>query len=248
MTKISPLLPVILGENHCIEDFFKPNKAVKSDKPSNLQQNENSNQVQQSLKQIQLKYTDLFCLEKHEWISDIVIDAYLKIVVNKSPFDIGATNTYFGQYLDVENHEKMRQWEGIKPLLEGKFTQFLIPYRTNSHWILFDVAWDDNTITLYDSLNRPTPSAAKKLKNFLTKNSDKEWKFNKPIVSGQENSNDCGVFLIKFSEYISNGDDPLDVDQKVARKARKEIKEVLMQHITDYRLNPPNRKSNQTIK
>ncbi|EAY11080.1 Clan CE, family C48, Ulp1-like cysteine peptidase [Trichomonas vaginalis G3] len=186
---------------------------------------------------IQLKVNDLDCLQKHEWLTDIVIDAYLKYLINNSSYPIGATNTYFGKFLDKENYTRMKTWEGIPNLLEGKYNYFLIPYATRAHWILLVVCWQDHIIRVYDSLNRPLPRCIKYLSFFLQENTKFTWQGQRIKVSRQQNSSDCGVFLLKFAECIVTGQDPLQVNQDIVSTSRLEIRNILIDAINQYVLN-----------
>lgn len=185
---------------------------------------------------IQLKEFDLDCLNKHEWLTDIVIDAYLKYLINNTSLPIGTTNTYFGKILDKEDYNRVKSWEGIPQLLQGKYQKFFIPYATRAHWILIVVSWADKKLYVYDSLNRPLTGCIKRLAFFLKENTVYIWQGQRVKVHRQLNSSDCGVFLLKFAEMIATGQDPLVVNQEMVNVSRLDIKNVLLDAINQYSL------------
>lgn len=222
------------GTNYTIDELFAFHSPKKSTSESKKQDENKTNSPPKAAKRIQLKYSDLKCLDKSEWVTDIIIDAYLRIVINDSPYQIGATNTYFGNILNTKEFERMKSWESIEDFLNGKYLYFLIPYQTRAHWILLVAEWNERVVHIYDSLNRPPPSKIYYLLEFLDKYTGKRWTKRRHNVSEQHNGSDCGIFLLKFAEKLAQGGNMYAVNQRTIKNAREEIKVVLENYIRTY--------------
>ena len=185
---------------------------------------------------IKLKRDDLKCLGNFQWLSDIVIDAYLKFIINNSRKRIGTTNTFFGKILNKKevNNNRLKEWEGISKFLNGEFEHFFIPIATRAHWVLFDVLYEENTIRVYDSLARKNDALGKKLLKFINEETKKVFKLESVKCGHQENSFDCGVFILAFAKAISLDRDVKTINQKEISEFRKTIRSDLNQVLTAY--------------
>ena len=182
---------------------------------------------------IHLKITDLECLKDKRWVSDIVIDAYLQILVYESELNIGTTTCFFGKILNSKKEkekEKLLEWKSIKELQSGKYDYFFVPHITRSHWILFNVDLKANSIYIFDSMGRKNTQIGYPLKNFLYNLFKREREFKlvaATTVKKQLNYYDCGVFLLAYAEAIANekplSEIPNDINQRFMKQRRHEI-------------------------
>ena len=180
---------------------------------------------------IQLKKEDFKCLESRQWLSDIIIDAYLKFIVNNTDKNFGTTNSYFGKILNKNEFDKLKRWEGIPKLLDGQYDYFFIPYATRAHWILFTVSWKEDLIYIYDSFGRRTSTVGYRLCKFLKESTNKQFRTIVAECGKQQNSYDCGVFLLAYAEAISNGKNPKNVTQTIVNGYRSIIRQHLRNSI-----------------
>ena len=164
------------------------------------------------------------CLEGNNWLNDDVISDYLELVgaLDENVFIFTSHfHTAFreGGFRRVKNY--YRKYE----LLEYK--QLLIPVHKDSHWFL--ISFNGTTLEAYDPYNYPRSSSSekkrllqlnkKKLEKMLMqleenyfkplyKMKNKQFKsltlrVNLPLdIPAQNNSCDCGVFLVTFIKYL----------------------------------------------
>ena len=184
---------------------------------------------------IRLKDTDLDCLKKKHWLSDIIIDAYLQILTYNSNLKIGSTTCFFGKALyNARLSEQILQWKSIKQFMDGEFDYFLIPHVTRAHWILFNVDCKSKKIYIYDSFGRKKTNVGNKLKSFIAAHCNEGSKYE--LVAGniyrkQTNYYDCGVFLLAYAKAIANNEDPNAINQKYIASFRDEIYRELRQTV-----------------
>lgn len=94
----------------------------------------------------------------------------------------------------------------------------MFPINLNqTHWALITVVMHSKTINYYDSLYTISESSNNKMilisylldsyfeYNKFTENLKKKWIYNFVQCNKQENGYDCGVFVCKFMDYISRG-------------------------------------------
>lgn len=93
------------------------------------------------------------------------------------------------------------------------FDLILIPVCDDSHWTLFAVSTQDSEVHFYCSLGlQASETHISNLQNWLTSEAGKltdgkgskykKWTFSNTACARQENSYDCGFFLMAFSECL----------------------------------------------
>lgn len=155
-------------------------------------------------------------LDDGEWLDDKIIDAYLYLIVERSKENAGLPTVFaFGVFF-LEFYEK-KGYDGVKNWTAGVdiFTQDLIfvPVHLVNHWCMVMIDVRVKEITYMDSLYRPNDECPKQVLNYLkceslhkrnTPLNVHEWKIRlNPALPRQKNSDDCGVFALKFADFAA---------------------------------------------
>ena len=193
---------------------------------------------------------NLSCLFSPNWLNDEVIDKYLELL-SKIDGTIFMYTTYFHQAFSSGGFSKVENYyRRNNPL---SFRKIIIPVHQGSHWFLITFSGDE--LITYDPYNYPGASNRKKeellkqnlyshletLKN-LRDNYFKPLyrKYEKPYneialkvmlppdIPAQNNSHDCGVFLLAFAKHIVLtlrfdfcGDDMIDYRNSIREEFEK---------------------------
>jgi Ulp1 family protease len=146
------------------------------------------------------------------------------------------------QYTTFEN--KKYNPNVMKKNLKGDFDKLkfiLVPVNVNrNHWYCGMVDIDNKNIAVYDSLVSKTPrNFYTIMKDYLNaewerlKLSAVEWTQTDVTCPQQDNTNDCGVFTIRFAEVLSRGGKVTDVIQRKMENYRKITATELLQKALD---------------
>lgn len=143
-------------------------------------------------------------------MNDVIVDGYLNLIATKEKSVIAFSSYFYKSLKNLKNF--------FKDVDLFKFNFWLFPILLKNHWIIVIYDHEKKEIALYDSLeeNRKSADNHQILNNIL--NFLKAYniiKFGKKLpflskVSGkivnnipnQTNYNDCGVYILKFAEYI----------------------------------------------
>ena len=163
------------------------------------------------------------CLQDHNWLTDHVIDSYLSILSKNAKSSFTITNTFFFRKLITKDFDGADKWSGIKSFLTKEKSKLLIPFSDKYHWSLGLVNQNNNTISIYDSLGLKHTKFIKILNNYFINRNYSEFKPLYPIVPHQNNSDDCGVFLLKYADCLLKGLDPKYISTKDISSYRQKI-------------------------
>ncbi|XP_034255305.1 uncharacterized protein LOC117653617 [Thrips palmi] len=156
-------------------------------------------------------------LPQAKWLNDIVIDAYLSLIAERSQKpgypSVFVFSSFFynrlcrSSYAGVQRHT-------IK-LKKSLFHHDLvaIPINVGGHWVLATLDMRHKKISLYDSLGgRNHSEILSNLRNYFSKECERRRGHECPIMSWsadcvdtplQTNGDDCGVFMCKFLEALA---------------------------------------------
>ena len=167
---------------------------------------------------------DLTCLFSPNWLDDLVINAYLKLL-NAQFGHSYMYSTYFHQAFTDGGFERVENYYRRDDVLS--FSTIFIPVHHGSHWFL--ITFNGKELISFDPYNYPGANGIKKEKlleenklfhrSILTKLKYNYFeplykKYNKicesieitvklpPEIPAQENNHDCGVFLLSFTKYL----------------------------------------------
>jgi len=149
----------------------------------------------------------------HKPLNDVVINAYMDLIIKRSPETLYAFDTFFFNNLSNKGYESVSRWTKKVDIFSKE--QLLIPvYREEeNHWCLISVNLKEKSINYYDSIRRHNPKCLKQILLYLKKEyyNKKNRKFN---VSGWEFKNEInylentncwndGVFVLKYADCFS---------------------------------------------
>ena len=167
---------------------------------------------------------DLTCLFSPNWLDDLVINAYLKLL-NAQFSHSYMYSTYFHQAFTEGGFERVENYYRRDDVLS--FSTIFIPVHHGSHWFL--ITFNGKELISFDPYNYPGANGIKKEKlleenkqfhrSILTKLKYNYFeplykKYNRicesieitvklpPEIPAQENNHDCGVFLLSFTKYL----------------------------------------------
>jgi len=181
---------------------------------------------------IPLTRRDLMSLRDGEWLNDEVINACMELLNRRSQQDGRARvyfwNTHF--YVRLMAHEQNRtqkrytyanvkRWTKRKKLDVFELDRIVIPVHEGIHWTCAVVNFSSRTLEYYDSSDVDNDGCLEGVLQWLKDEAlDKrgsafyhkfcaevqdEWNLNyAPRMPKQDNSSDCGVFLLAITEAV----------------------------------------------
>ena len=161
---------------------------------------------------------DINTLYGFQHVNDTIIDFYLQAIVRRSAQNkqwpkCCALNSFFCQNLRKFGYKSIRKW--TKNLDIFSFDKIFIPvhFLIPTHWCLATIDLKTQTISMYDSLGKDRDDILKLFPNFLeSEHLDKRKSsfdasafklVNVKDIPLQENGWDCGMFVLKYAEYLS---------------------------------------------
>ena len=173
--------------------------------------------VNSNSKTIQITRKDLETLCPKTWLNDNVIMFYLEMIMERSKEsdnlpDVYAFGTNFFGNIMTKGYTSVKSWTQKLDLFT--FDMIIIPVHLDIHWCLAVVNLKEKTVKFYDSL----PGHYKKkylevLRKYIEQEhmdkkkapfDTKDFKLeNVKDIPLQKNGYDCGVFILKYSEWLS---------------------------------------------
>ena len=166
---------------------------------------------------------DIQTLGDGAWLNDQVVNFYFCLLMNRSKEcapKIYAFNTFFYPRLLKGGHQELAQWTRKVDLFA--FDMIMVPLHLGMHWCLAVIDVRTETITSYDSLMGSNNQCTNALREYIAAEHIakrqfpidlKKWKLViKTDIPTQKNNSDCGIFMRKFADYVSQ-DKAIDFDQ-----------------------------------
>ncbi|KAI5291806.1 Smt3-specific protease [Ascosphaera acerosa] len=182
------------------------------------------------------RYDLFTCFRQREWLNDEVINAYLALIVqygNRQADEDGeahqvtkaskvasdaprihAFNSFFFSNLRDRGYASVRRWAtrakiGGRALLT--VDTVFVPVHHHAHWTLLIVRPKARTIEYLDSLGGVSAYHVRCIQIWLAEElgncyHDAEWRVLQTISAQQNNSSDCGVFLLTNAKIRMLGD------------------------------------------
>ena len=173
---------------------------------------------------VTLNDAHLSCLFSPNWLTDLVINKYLDILKSKDD-SIFTYSSFFYTAFMSGGFERVKSYYRRQDLLSHRI--LFMPINNGNHWFL--VTFDGSILTSYDPYSYPGCSKRKK-KELLKENlsfhktllmnlrndyfkplfNHYHKEYNEPSIHvklppeipSQDNSHDCGPFLLYFAKYI----------------------------------------------
>uniref|UniRef100_A0A915DEM9 Ubiquitin-like protease family profile domain-containing protein n=1 Tax=Ditylenchus dipsaci TaxID=166011 RepID=A0A915DEM9_9BILA len=165
---------------------------------------------------VSISRRDLLKLKSIEWLNDEIINFYMQLIVQRSTHEpdlpkVFAFNSFFFTSLKNRGFAAVKRW--TKSIDLSSFDIILVPIHDKTHWSLAVIDMQNQSIEYYDSMLTNRADYVLLLKQYIIFESlDKRkskldlesWKFGtKYNIPKQSNGSDCGVFVCRFADYIS---------------------------------------------
>lgn len=185
---------------------------------------------------------DLLTLSGLSWLNDCVINFYLKLIKKRNSESDGklpsvyAFSSYFYTVLKNKGEQHVMRW--TRKLDIFSYDLLFVPLHFGMHWALCVVDNRTKTIKYYDSMHGTNDDCLKLILNFLV--AEMKGKKNQILnpetfdleivkdIPQQMNGSDCGMFTLKYAEYISR-DAPITFSQDHMQYFRRRMIIEIMQ-------------------
>lgn len=148
------------------------------------------------------------------------------------PCDDGCVRFLDPSYIDIRNPVSVRKKPPLR--LQATHRHLLVPINSNNHWSLAHIDVSNQTISYYDSWpDTETQTRAREAISIFVKHLESgldksKWSFNVGMSAVQDNSYDCGVFLLVNALHLVLSDfkhlDPkISVDCTLWRKVFQSV-------------------------
>ncbi|CAI4230724.1 unnamed protein product [Auanema sp. JU1783] len=160
---------------------------------------------------------DLATLSGLHWLNDEIINCYLNMIVQRCEKDsnlpkVYAFNTFFFTNIATKGYASVKRWTRKVDIFS--YDILLVPvHMHNNHWCLAVVDFPNKKIEYFDSLHGRNSQCLELVKQYLQQESQDKKKTNFPMTDWsltirsdcpeQYNGSDCGMFSLKFAEFVS---------------------------------------------
>ncbi|NXF35907.1 SENP2 protease, partial [Nyctibius bracteatus] len=165
-------------------------------------------------------------LRNFQWLDDEVINFYMKLLMERSNKEgypkVHVFSTFFYPKLISAGYDAVRRWTRGVDLFSCDV--ILVPVHMREHWTLVVIDTREKTVKSFDSLGISGDWSCEVLFLYLQEESRKkrnveltvsEWTLHSmepDEIPQQYNTSDCGVFVCKYADYLSQ-DKPLTFSQ-----------------------------------
>ncbi|CAL1282491.1 unnamed protein product [Larinioides sclopetarius] len=183
--------------------------------------------------------SDMMTLSGLNWLNDSVINFYLALIMERGKNhpvypSVYAFNSYFFSSLKSRGPKSVMRW--TRKIEDGKnifqFDILFVPLHLGMHWALCVVDNRTKKIKYYDSMQGTDDHCLRTLQNYLVAEMKEKLSivmdpnaYSLEIVKDipqQMNGSDCGMFTLKYAEYISR-DVPITFSQEHMQYFRRRM-------------------------
>uniref|UniRef100_A0A0A9YVQ9 Sentrin-specific protease 2 n=1 Tax=Lygus hesperus TaxID=30085 RepID=A0A0A9YVQ9_LYGHE len=198
---------------------------------------------------LEIRRADFLTLLNMNWLNDNIINFYMELINQRSENNPDLPKTYaFNTFLYtsyLKSYNRVKNYSKKVNLMEKDI--ILFPVHENAHWRLVAVRPKQKTIEYYDSLSCDGKEILETIFRYIKQDFENkhdhvldrsEWTFNTiKSIPQQNNSYDCGPFVCKFADLISQNK-PLVLNAQKLREQihKKHITRTLRRLIFFYRL------------
>jgi len=159
---------------------------------------------------------DLDTLRGLNWLNDEIINFYLAMIVARSKENdnwpnVYTMNTFFLKKIQQQGYSMVRRWTRKVDIFS--YDIIFVPVHLDVHWCLAVINLKKKGVYFYDSMGSDKTDILKTLLNYLeSEHMDKKKSpfdtsgfeiENVKDIPRQMNGSDCGMFTLKYSEYLS---------------------------------------------
>eukprot|EP00270_Netrium_digitus_P008471 TRINITY_DN2535_c0_g1_i1.p1 TRINITY_DN2535_c0_g1~~TRINITY_DN2535_c0_g1_i1.p1 ORF type:complete len:227 (+),score=62.57 TRINITY_DN2535_c0_g1_i1:210-890(+) len=173
-----------------------------------------------------LTRSQLQCLQPNDWLNNEVINVYLALLKEREQRNSGRFPTchFFNSFFFTRlvskgyDYKSVRRWTTQKKLgyQLKDCNKVIVPVHKHIHWALAVIDLKSHRLSYYDSLGAVDEDTLNILMRYMadeTQDKSNErldisnWEQHNPghSVPQQANGYDCGVFMLKFADYVSRG-------------------------------------------
>ncbi|XP_055073934.2 uncharacterized protein [Misgurnus anguillicaudatus] len=164
---------------------------------------------------------DLATLKEGCWLNDKVINFYLSLLMKRNSDQLGSLKVFFfstffySKLQSGEGHAGVKNWTKTQDLF--LFDLIFVPLHLGMHWALAVIDLKSQTIQCYDSMSQRHDEICHMLFAYLTEEhrvkkgyilEASRWTIGRMrtfAIPKQLNGNDCGVFVCKYADFLSQG-------------------------------------------
>ncbi|PRD32466.1 UNVERIFIED_CONTAM: Senp1 [Trichonephila clavipes] len=179
---------------------------------------------------------DLLTLSGLNWLNDCVINFYFKLIKQRNKESNGKLpavyvfSSYFFPALKTRGEHHVMRWTRKQDIFSHDL--LFVPLHFGMHWALCVVDNRVKTIRYYDSMHGTDEDCLRTILNFLV--AEMKGKKNQILnpdsytleivkdIPQQMNGSDCGMFSLKYAEYLSR-DAPITFTQEHMQYFRRRM-------------------------
>jgi sentrin-specific protease 1 len=194
---------------------------------------------------MEITTTDLECLQPLVWLNDEVINFYIKMMSERNQTSVSQPNCsipkchFYNSFFCVKllqdgyRYKNVKRWSKRAKITTMEMDKIIIPTHVHgNHWCLSVINIRDKQFEYYDSLGGSGRAYLKLLRNYIVDEAKNyssidldltDWRdIEMDDIPQQLNGCDCGVFTLKFADYVSE-DQPLTFKQEHMPYFRRRI-------------------------
>ena len=175
-----------------------------------------ANQTLVEAHNIPITRKDLDTLRGLNWLNDEIINFYLQMIMARSKETDNwpkcyAMNTFFLGKLKNQGYSMVKRWTRKVDIFS--YDKIFIPVHLDVHWCLSVIDLKKKGVYFYDSMGSDKDDILKVLLKYLEQeHMDKKkapfdtsdfTRENVKDIPRQMNGSDCGMFTLKYAEYLS---------------------------------------------
>jgi sentrin-specific protease 1 len=202
---------------------LSPPVVYLSDSPDSTTSSESNSQFVALEFGIRILKSDMATLEEGEWLNDPIIEVYLQLLMLKTKGKGYAMSTLFWPGLETFYERKVDYFAKINVF---QYEALYIPIHLGKHWTLAVVNFNNprmfpynNSLCYYDSMGGRNEECLEKLELFFRDvhrasrigktplpDFDKVFMSDVANIPRQNNSDDCGVYVLKYTQVLVEPD------------------------------------------
>ncbi|NXC20931.1 SENP2 protease, partial [Corythaeola cristata] len=179
---------------------------------------------------------DIHSLRNLHWLNDVVINFYMSLLMERSKKEgypaVHAFSTFFYPKLISGGYKAVKRWTRNVDLFKQDL--ILVPVHLRVHWVLVAIDIRKKIIKYLDSMAGNGDEICETLLQYLQEESRERRNLQLPFsewtmysmksheIPRQFNESDCGVFMCKYADYISQ-DKPMTFTQDDMPYFRKKM-------------------------
>lgn len=192
---------------------------------------------------ISVSRKDLETLSGLNWLNDEIIYFYMNLLMERSKNEnypsVYAFNTFFYPKLMNHGHSALKRWTRKEDIFS--YDLLLVPVHMGMHWCLAVIDFRHKKIRYYDSMGGQNTDCLHALRDYLKdERMDKKkqnydmtgWVYeNVKNIPHQMNGSDCGMFALKYAEYITRDAKITFTQDHMQYFRRRMVYEILMKQL-----------------